>query len=182
MNRAELIASLVTDKFSGFKDGDEPLLEAASDARLGELRAAANAAKVAVNDRQRLETDLKNTQARLKVAEDRIKASETELPEAEFLARAPAKIKTLVEAHQAQEAQRKASLISALKSCGVMTEEELKKKDIPELETLTRFARVQVVDFSGRGLPVERNAEDKTVSYAPPDPYAAGIRALQAAK
>lgn len=181
MNRAELIASLVTNKFSGFKDGDESILEAASDARLLEFRSAADAAKLAQADHITLETTLKNTAARLKVAEDRIKANESELSDEEFIARAPAHIKTLLEAHQAAQASKKASLISALKSCGVMSEEELKKKDIPELETLARFAKVQVIDYSGRGLPVERSAEENSHNYAPPDSYKTGLEKLQTA-
>ena len=183
MNRAELIASLVTDKHSGFKDGDEPILEASSDQRLQEFRAAADAAKVAAGEKTALTAELTNVKARLTVAEGRIKASETELSEEEFIARAPANIKTLLDAHKSAEAAEKANLVSALKTCGVKTEDELTKMPIPELKTLAKFARIQVIDYSGRGLPVERNAEDKDArSYAPPNPYETGIKALQAAK
>jgi hypothetical protein len=183
MNRAELIASLVTDKYSGFKDGDEAILEASSDARLAEFRSAADAAKVAVGEKTALNTELTNVKARLKVAEDKIKLSETELSEDEFIARAPAPIKSLIESHRAAQAAEKASLVSALKTCGVKSEDELTKMPIPELKTLAKFARIQVVDYSGRGLPVQRDAEDKNAhSYAPPNPYAEGIKALQGTK
>jgi hypothetical protein len=182
MNRAELIASLVTDKYSGFKDGDEPILEAAADARLSEFRAAADAAKVAVGEKTTLNTELTNTKARLKVAEDRIKASETQLTREEFIARAPEDIKTLLASHKAQQDSEKASLISALKTCGVKTEDELNRLDIPELKTLAKFARIQVIDYSSRGLPVQRDAEEaNTRTYAPPNPYEAGVKALQTA-
>ena len=43
--RAELIAALVTDKHSGFADGDEAILEAASDERLERFRSAADASR-----------------------------------------------------------------------------------------------------------------------------------------
>lgn len=185
MQRAELIASLVTDKYSGFKDGDESILEGASDVRLAEFRSAADAAKLAAGDKERLNTDLVNTKARLKVAEDRIKTNESELTEAEFIARAPAHIKTLLDAHKAEQDSEKAALVSALKTCGVKSEEELNKCEIPELKTLARFARIQVFDYSGKGLPVDRTLEGKddknSRTYAPPDPYAAGVKALQAA-
>jgi hypothetical protein len=182
MNRAELIASLVTDKYSGFKDGDESLLESASDARLAEFRAAADAAKVASGDKATLTTELTNTKARLKVAEDRIKASETQLTREDFIARAPEDIKALLASHKAAQDAEKAAFVSSLKTCGVKTEEELNKMDVAELKTLAKFARIQVIDYSGRGLPVQRDAEEQnTHNYAPPNPYEAGIKALQGA-
>lgn len=180
-NRAELIAALVTDKFSGFKDGDEVVLEACSDTRLEEFRAASDTRKAAAAAFTRLETDNRNIGARLKVAEDRIKVGEAELSEEDFLQRAPASIKEVVEAYRAEEAATKASLVAQLKDCGANTEDELKKKSLEELKTLASYARVSVPDFSGRGMPAQRNASEK-VNYAPPDPYAAGIKALQATK
>lgn len=176
--RAELIAALVTDKFSGFKDGDENILEAASDARLEEFRAASESRRSASNEHTRLETDNRNVSARLKVAEDRIKVLEQPMSEEEFVQRAPTSIKTLLEQHKAQEDALRASLVSQLKDLGAHTEDELKKKTIDELRTLASYARVEVPDFSGRGIPQERHASDKT-SYAPPDPYAKGLEQLR---
>lgn len=179
--RAELIAALVTDKFSGFKDGDEGLLEACSDARLEEFRAASETRKSEATAHTRLETDHRNTSARLKIAEDKLKANEQELTEDEFLAKAPASIKTLIESHKAQEAELRADLVSALKDCGANTEDELKKMDIPTLKTLAKYARVNVPDFSGRGLPVQRNASEQP-NYAPPKPYTLALKAQSEAK
>lgn len=176
--RAELIAALVTDKYSGFKDGDEAILEACSDTRLEEFRAASTERKVAAASFVKLETDVRNTGARLKIAEDRIKTLEAPLSEDEFLTRAPASIKTLIEGYRAAEAAVRASLISQLKDLGANTEEELKKKTTDDLKTLAAYARVPVPDFSGRGIAVERNAEDRN-SYAPPSPYEAGLKALR---
>jgi hypothetical protein len=177
--RAELIAALVTDKYSGFKDGDESLLEAASDARLEEFRAASETHKAAERAFSRLETEHRNVGARLKVAEDRIKAGEQELSEEDFLQRAPASIKALVEGHKAEEAAMRASIISQLKDLGANTEEELKKKSTEDLKTLATYARVNVPDFSGRGLAQERTGTETKRSYAPPDPYKGAIKALQ---
>ena len=176
--RAELIAALVADKYSGFADGDMALLEAASDERLERFRAAADVARTAATAHERLETDHRNLGARLKVAEDRIKASEQPMTTEDFIAKAPPEIKALLEAKKAEEDATKASLVSALEGRGVLGKEELEKRTIPELQTLAEYARVEVPDFSGRGLPKQRNAQDKA-SYAPPDPYAAGIKALQ---
>src|SRR5574339_442779 len=112
MNRAELIGMLVTDKHSGFKDGDEAFLETVSDARLEEFRTAADGNRAEAGVRTKLETDLRNISARLKVAEDRLKAAEAEMSEEDFLARAPATIKTLIEQHKTQEDAYRAAMIS----------------------------------------------------------------------
>jgi hypothetical protein len=176
--RAELIAALETDKYSGFVDGDRALLETASDERLERFRTAADAARTAANEHARLETDMRNTSARLTVATERIKTLEQPMTTEDFIAKAPAEIKALLEAKKAEEDATKASLISALEGRGVLGKEELEKRTIPELQTLAEYARVEVPDFSGRGLPKQRNAEGKN-SYAPPDPYAAGIKTLQ---
>jgi hypothetical protein len=175
--REELIAALVTDRYSGYKDGDEAMLQTASDARLGEFRASAEANRTAVNRIGSLETEQRNLQARLKVAEDRVKASEQPLTEAEFLQRAPESFKRVLEGHKAEEDQTRDALVSMLKDCGANTEAELKTKSITELQTLAKYARVEVPDFSGKAMPTARNAEQQT--YAAPDPYAAGLKALR---
>lgn len=182
MEKAEMIAALVTDKFSGFKEGDEAVLEACSDARLEEFRAASAARQVDASRFTKLEGEHRNTTARLKVAEDRIKALEAPLTEEDFRARAPENIKAILEERAAEEATYRSSLISGLKDLGVKTEEELKKTSTEDLETLAAFARVEVPDFSGRGLPKERRdaADRSAVNYAPPDPYKAGIEQMQA--
>jgi len=177
--RAELIASLVTDRYSGFKDGDEAILEAAADTRLEEFRTAADARKAADASFGRLETDHRNTTARLKVAEEKLKAAEAPMTEDEFLARAPESFKRTLEARKGEEDALRASIISQLKDLGANTEDELKAKSTPDLQTLAKYAGVQVQDFSGRGVPVSREAEQRNDNYAPPDPYAAGLKALQ---
>lgn len=177
--RAEVIAALVTDKHSGFKDGDEAILEAASDARLEEFRAASDVGRSAESTRNRLETDLRNVSARLTVASERIKVLEQPLSAEDFMQKAPPEIKTLLEAKKAEEDAIRASIVSQLKDLGgAISEDELKKKSIDELKVLASYARVEVPDFSGRGMPVERHAKENT-SYAPPDPYAAPLKTLR---
>lgn len=179
MTREELIASLVTDRFSGFREGDEAILQAASDARLEEFRTNSEKHRTDGANFVRLEGDNRNVAARLKVAEDRLKIAEQPMSKADFLEKAPVEFKTLLENHTAQEEALRASLVSQLKDLGANTEEELKKKPVAELVTLAKYARLEVPDFSGRGLPVRRDAEDNT-SYAPPSPYAQGVKTLQA--
>lgn len=178
--KAELIAGLVTDKYSGFVDGDEPLLEAASDERLERFRTATDARRAAANEHTKLETDFRNTSARLKVMEAQLKDAEAPLSEEEFVRRAPASIKATLEALAAEEAELKATLVAGLKDCGADSEEDLKKKTIPELRTLAKYARIEVRDYSGRGLPKDRFAEASEDYSEPPNPYEAGIKALQA--
>lgn len=178
--RAELIAALVTDKYSGFKDGDEAILEAASDARLEEFRTASEMHRTGVSAYAKLETEHRNVSARLKVAEDRIKAGEQDLSEEEFLQRAPAPFKAVLEAHKAEEAALRAAYVSQLKDLGEHTEEELKKMPTEQLQTFAKYAHVTLPDFSGRGLPVPRTAQENNDDFTPPDPYAAGLKTLQA--
>lgn len=180
--RAELIAALVTDKFSGFKTGDEAILEAASDVRLEEFRTASEARAAVATNVTKLETEQRQDKARLKVAEERITKLEQPMSDEEFQQRAPASIKSVLEARQAEENSLKASLVSSLKNLGGETEEELKKKSIPELQTLARYAGVKVLDFSGRGVPVNRAAAETSETYAPPDPYKLGLETLKAAE
>ncbi len=176
--RAELIAALVTDKYSGFKDGDEAILEAASDARLDEFRAASETNRTKDATIVRMESEQRNTSARLKVAEDRVRASEQPMNDEEFIQRAPASIKSVLEARQAEETAIKNSLVSQLKDLGAQSEEELKKKTVDELKTLASYAQIKVLDFSGKGLPTNRTAETAK-TYAPPNSYDDGLKRLR---
>ena len=179
MPRAELIAALVTDKHSGFKDGDEAILEAASDARLDEFRSAADANRAAANQITKLETENRNVSARLKVAEDRLRVAESPMSEDDFRQRAPESIKAILDAVKAEDDQLRASLISQLKDLGAHSEEQLKNKPTAELKTLAAYARIEVPDFSGRGMPRMKAAEVNNDDFTPPDPYAAGLKAMQ---
>lgn len=181
MTRAEIIASLVSDKHSGFKAGDDAMLETCSDVRLEEFRAAAEATRAAERDHGKTTTELTKANARLSVAEERLRTAEQNPTEDEWLAKAPPKIKVLLDAHKAQEDAVRASLVAQLKVMGANTEDELKAMDLDKLKQLAAYARVDVPDFSGRGLPVERNASEKT-NYAPPDPYAAALAAQRGSK
>jgi predicted component of type VI protein secretion system len=176
--KAEMIAALVTDRFSGFKDGDQAILEACSDVRLEEFRAASDAAKTAAQAVVKLETENRNNAAGLKVAQDRLKAAEAPMTAEEFSAKAPPEIKAILDEIRASEAAERAAYITKLKDLGADSEEVLKNKTMDELKTLAKYARIEV-DYSGRGLPRERRDAGHN-SYAPPSPYKAGLEALRA--
>lgn len=100
--------------------------------------------------------------------------------EEEFLAAAPQSLRDLVAGAKAREHARRDELVTVLKTAQTeYAEAELKAMPAKDLERIARVckAAVKPVDFSGQGLP--RTAE--TPSYAPPDPYLAGIKAMQAA-
>lgn len=181
--KAELIAALVTDKHSGFKEGDEAFLETAADARLESFKAAAETNKAAAEKAAKDENDLRAAQAKLTVTEGKLKAAEQAPTEEQWIERAPAGVKTLLENQKVQETERREELVKMLKVAGANTEDELKAMPTAQLETLAKYAKVQQVDFSGRAIPVDRaaaSAEDDK-QYDPPNPWEAGIKALQEA-
>jgi hypothetical protein len=180
--RAEMVAALVTDKYSGFKEGDEAVLEACSDARLEEFRAASDSRKVAERKASDLETELTKANARLKVSEEKLRTAQEAPTEEQWLERAPAPYKRLIDAAKAEEDATRAAIVSHLKDLGNNTEAELKQMPLEQLKTLAAYARFQVPDFSGRGLPQERNAAQNTGNYAPPDPYKAALEKMNGSK
>jgi hypothetical protein len=97
--------------------------------------------------------------------------------EAEFLAANPS-IGAIVAQHKAREASEHAALVTSLKTCGTLTEEQLKAKSLDDLKTLAAFAKVDVapVDFSARGVP---RTTPTTEDFAPPAPYDATLKVLR---
>lgn len=191
--RAAAIKALTECPCSGFTAADTKMLEAASDERIEAFRAASDAtekakkeedekAKKAADDLKAAQDKAKTVEERLTAAEATIKAAaEKQLTEDEFLKIAPPSIRTLVADKKAQDAETKKSLVASLKAAGAFTEEELNAKEIPELTKLATLAKVSApADYSGRGLPQHRAAAGSIDAYAPPDPYEAGLKALQA--
>jgi hypothetical protein len=177
--KAELIAGLVTDKHSGWKEGDEAFLETAADARLEEFKAAAAVNKTEAEAKVKSENALRAAEAKLTVIEGKLKAAEQAPTEDEWLAKAPGGIKTLLDRQKAQDTEEREGLIKQLKGLGANTEDELKAMGTPQLKTLAQYAKVKTIDFSARGVPriVAAGAEEE--KFTPPDPYADGIKALQ---
>lgn len=180
--KPELIAALVTDKFSWFKDGDEKSLDVFGETRLDDFRVMAENTAAAASEKMRVDAELRNANARIKVLEEKIKASEQPMTDEEFIQRAPASIKKVLEERQAEENMTRAAIIGQLKNLGAETEEELKAKSTDDLRKLARYAglNTKALDFSGRGAPVNRSASAEEMSYAAPDTYGAGLAKLRA--
>lgn len=178
--RAELIAALVTDTHSGFSEGDEAFLQTASDDRLTQFRTAAEARKTEAEARVKADNDLRAAQAKLTVIEGKLKVAEQAPTEEQWLEKAPAGIKTLLENQKAQETEERETLIKALVKVGANTEDELKAMSTAQIRTLSKYAKVETVDYSGRGIAVSRTASDEGEKFAPPDPWADGLKALKA--
>ena len=120
----------------------------------------------------------------LKAAQDKVTETETALKAAQA-AQIPAEELVSLRALAAEKAKEnelaKADLVAKLKSASsALTEEQLRAKSLDELKVLASFAKVETPNYSGRAVP--RAQAEGEPSYAPPDPYAAGITALQGAK
>ena len=108
---------------------------------------------------------------KLKAAAAKMTVEEYE--EAEYLKTAPQSVRTLVANEKARNATRKTELVNVLKTAGALTEDQLKAKSLEDLETLAKFAKVDEVDFSGRGLA----GGEKDVFANPPNGYAIALEA-----
>jgi hypothetical protein len=179
-NRAEQIAALVVDPHSGFKTGDEGMLETCSDERLAEFRAASDNRRTDEQNAKTTSADLVKSNARLKVTEDKLRVAEESPSEEAWMEKAPERVKALIAAEKAEEDSVRAAIVSRLKDLGANTEAELNAMPTEQLRQLAEYSRTPVPDFSGKGLPKERYASSKTTNYAPPDPYAAGLEKLRA--
>lgn len=160
--RAETISTLIACKHSGFTEGDQVMLENATDERL-------EAFKVASEARMRTEADMKAAAAK-------------PMTEEEFMANAPASLRSLITRQQQQETSFKAELVAELKAAQEeYSETELAAMPIDQLQRMARMARIELrPDFSGRGLPrVLSNKKQDDVYANPPDPYAEAIKQRQ---
>lgn len=163
--KVEIIKALVADKHSGFTEEDAKMLEAASDERLESFRVAAD--------------------ARAKEVEKLRAAESKEYTEDEFMRIAPPSLKSLIMRQHKQETEHKAQLVASLKTAQEeYAEAELAAMPIDILERMARLAKVERVDYSGRGVPrsaqesVEtwRNGWHSEVYTNPPNPYDEAIK------
>lgn len=135
------------------------------------VKAKKDAEKKAGTADEEDETDEeKSTEKKMKAAQAAGFKTVAEHEEAQFLETHPS-LKTLVDRQKKHEADRRESLIATLKTCGALSEEQLKAKSLCQLEELAAFAKVEVPDFSGRGMPEARGAEASDVYLNPPNPY-----------
>ena len=195
--RAEIIAALVTDKHSGFKEGDEPFLETAADDRLTEFKAAAENRKTQAEAHEKLENEKISTDAKNKVLEDRLKTAEQKPTKEQWLEQAPDEIRDLLDRQRAADDQKKDELVTALKTAqSEYTEDELKAMSIPDLERMQKLVGKPAPNYAGRAIPQQRDrvapkpkqtpqqqraaATTEEENFTPPDPYEAGLKTLRA--
>lgn len=102
------------------------------------------------------------------------------LSEAEFLASHP-ELNAIVTRQRAADTLIKTELVTKLKAANAFTEEELNAKPVEELQKLATLAHVEapVADYSGRGVVVAAQVADEMKAFEAPDPYAAGLKAMQ---
>jgi len=189
--RAELVAALITDQHSGFKEGDEAFLnlEAVSDARLEEFQTAAVNRKAAAEAAAKTETDHRAAAAKVTVLEGKLRDAEKPRTKEQILAdlNSVPELKTLLDNQAAQEAAERETLIVELVKVGADTKEQLTAMSTGELKTLAKYAKVATPtpDFSGQGVPrriATAASGDAKTAYAPPDPYAEPLEKMRAAK
>lgn len=188
MTKEERVAALLKNDHNPMKDqkalmaaGDDALkaLEAHC-AQAATLKAASDKAtsdkaiadKAAADLKAKEGEDLKAAQARADKAEADLKvASQNQVTD---------EMRALVEERKAKDALEHATLVTTLKAAStVLTEEQLKAKSLEDLRTIAAFAKISAPqDFSGRGLAATPGAT--TEDFTPPNPYAEGIKALQA--
>lgn len=194
MTKTERIAALLANKHNLVKD--QKALEVASDETLAALEAHCTAQKTA-------EEKAAQDAADAKIAEDARVAAATKkalddaetarvaaakavadepLTEAEVMAVLPQRLKDMIARQEAQETARHNELVTLMKSAqSEYSEDELKAMELPQLERMSRIAKIPapVVDFSGRGT--ARTAEDATTVPAPPN-FNERVRAARQAK
>jgi len=180
--KAEVIAALIAHDYSDFKDDDVTALEALPEGRLEELRAAADKREEDAEAKKKLETDNRQLSARVKVVEEKLRTAEATPTEEEWLKRAPDSIRTLLEAQKIEIEEKRTELVNHLRTAqSEFTEDDLKAMDMKTLERWTKVFPKAQPDFRGRGIPQAKpmTTEQKLETYAPPDSYAEGLKALQ---
>lgn len=191
--KAERITALMSNEHNPLKDLKALEANTEEGLRLLEehcekaatLKAAAD--KLATDQKaseEKAAADLKAAEEKAKTVEERLTSAETALKTAQA-AQIPAEelatMRALAEAKKAEDAKTKTTLVAQLKTAaaGVYTEAELNAMDILSLTKIAALAKVDAPDYSGRAMPMATRVAAET--YAPPDPYAAGIKALQGA-
>lgn len=198
MSKKALIDKLTACECSGFKPEDATFLEAFPESRLVTMAEGAASkqsekeaedeakrkaqAKMDAEDAAKMKeaADKRSLEQQVADLETKLRTAETkQLTEDEFAARAPESIRALVADKRAADAAETTTLIATLKAASsAFSDEELAAKALGELRKLAALAKVDVPDYSGRGVAQLRTADKN--NYAPPNPYDAGIKAMQA--
>jgi hypothetical protein len=159
MLKKDAIATLTACPCSGFTTADAPFLETLSEARLDEHVATGIA-------RKKVEDDLKVATAKVAELEPELKAAKVaQIPAEELM-----QLRTLAEERKQQQVAEKVVLVEKLVPLKALTKEQLEAKSLDDLKTLAAFAKVEVTDYSVRGIPVSRSAESDVYAN-PPNPF-----------
>jgi hypothetical protein len=198
--RAAAIQALVACPCSGFAEADIKMLESASDERLeafkaasesraAELKAAKAAAKgdepkggdcpTCAGNGKAFGKDCKDCsgtgdKSKGKAAAAAPMATPEPETEEQYLAKAPASIRSLVERQKKQDAEQKTLLVNALKTAqSEYTEAELNAMPVEQLQRVARIAKADTptVDFSGAGVVRAAAKADDLSEFAAPDSY-----------
>jgi hypothetical protein len=176
MTKAERIRALIDSPKTCFTADDQAMLDTATEERL-------TAMETHVSQMIAEETNFKAASEATQRELSEIRAAAAKVPtEEEYLQRAPASIRALVERQRQADAEQKASLVAALRTAqSEFTEDELNTMGLAELSRLSRVAKATVaapvVDYSARGI---RVAETVPTSAVPPAPdFFAAIRAAK---
>jgi hypothetical protein len=169
MDKAKVVTALITNERTKFTEDDREWLKALEDAQLEKLQACAEAEKPREDIKAAM--DKTNEDLGLKPKEgddDSQKAPEKKEPDEEtvetFIAKAPAEVRSVLSRSVRREETMKAELIKGLMANkrNRFTEEQLKTKDLDELEYLAELAQVEVQEGAVKA------AEDKNRIPAPP--------------
>jgi hypothetical protein len=183
--KQERIAALIGNTHNTVKD--IKVLEAASDEVLTALEAAAKTTEEAATKLTAAETAKTAAETAAAEAVAAKATAEAALKTAQeapiTIDRLTPELKQIVADHTARDTAEKTELITSLKTAaaGAYSEAELTAMDTASLRKLATLARVEAPapkNYAGNG--VVRPAPVSGENYAPPDPYAAGIKALQA--
>jgi hypothetical protein len=162
--KARVAAFIANPNQKLYTADDAAVLEQLSDARLTALEASLVPATPATPATPAVQETPRTAEVKTKT-------------EAEWMAEAPASIRSLVDQAKATNEAKKSALIVQLKDNGAFTEDELKGMEVPQLEKLVTLAGKQTpaADFSGQG--VNRSAARTEESVDAPPSLNDSIRA-----
>lgn len=167
MNKTERVKALIAHPRSPFKEADQAYLEGLTEERLAEHEQHAQEAETAATQATEQVAQAQQAEAAAKAeAKAAQTAASAALSEEDWMKRAPASVRKVVQAAQAQEQARHTELVAGLKAAqSTYTEDELKAMSNEALEKLAALvaSTVPEADFSGRAFPRAASAKADAV-------------------
>ena len=169
MKSTEAITALTGCPCSGFTTADAKALEGFSEERLTALVEQSSARKAALDAAEKTKP----------VEEPKVAAAKA-MTRDEMLAAMP-DVKVMLDERVARELAQKTELVTSLKTAAASayTEAELNAMDVTQLSKLATLAKVETIDFSGRGAATPPRTPRAAETFVPPNPYDAelGVKA-----